>query len=41
MQNVSVLRNAATDGGAFEVAKQAGSNQIPTMLIVKVRIQLI
>ncbi len=37
MERVSVLRNAATDGGAFEVAKQAGSNEIPTMLLVKAR----
>lgn len=37
MERVSVLRNAATDGGAFEVAKQAGSNEIPTVLLVKAR----
>lgn len=32
-----MVRNQATDGGAFEVAKQAGSNLFPTMLLVKVR----
>lgn len=37
MQNVSVVRNSAADGGAFEVAKQEGSNLFPTMLLVNVR----
>ena len=36
MRNVSVLRNAATDGGAFEVAKQEDPNGIPTVLVVEV-----
>ena len=36
MRNVSVLRNSAADGGAFEVAKQEGSNLFPTMLLVSV-----
>lgn len=36
MQNVTVVRNSAADGGAFEVAKQEGSNLFPTMLLVNV-----
>lgn len=36
MRNVSVARNSAADGGAFEVAKQEGSNLFPTMLLVSV-----
>jgi hypothetical protein len=36
MRNVSVVRNSAADGGAFEVAKQEGSNLFPTVLLVSV-----
>lgn len=38
MAGVTVSHNIAIDGGAFEVAEQAGSSSsIPTQLIVTVR----
>jgi hypothetical protein len=40
MRNVSVVRNSAADGGAFELAKQEGSNLFPTMLLVSVSFPL-
>ena len=37
LRGCSVVHNTAIDGGAFEVAKQAQSNGIPTRLVVEAR----